>query len=361
MPYFILSSLLLNCSPTEESQIASSSTDIECFDRDSSPLRKAHPKSSIQRDSGSYYNLWESIAFTPDGGYISGHEKGRVLESEQSPVQQSSGNESSHEIHGLSGITGSKSSPGLYYFVSDHDKGETVFLGKTENGEYKITTTIHLSNAKADDWEDIAVGNCPQSRENCVYVSNLGDNGMNNQSRYGVYYFKESDVVGQTELTIEPNFIPVSYPNDEGHNSEAIAIDSGELYVVTKKWKSDRDNFLWRGTVDKGSISLSLKCKVPVADGSEWAQVTAMDIQGDQMIYRTYREIIQVDFDAETIEAKSRGTIESDARPQGSSGYPMCTSNEGEGFGRSWKCGDYRCAKENSDYSQNCQVQSVIY
>ena len=38
---------------------------------------------------------------------------------------------------------------------------------------------------------------------------------------------------------------------------------------------------------------------------------------------------------------------------------PLCQTNQGLGYGRSWKCGDHRCAKNKSDYTEECRQQKI--
>ena len=161
------------------------------------------------------------------------------------------------------------------------------------------------------------------------------------------------------KISIDASFIPVVYGAGEGRNSEAIAIVGTDLYVITKRWQGDQDNLMWKGKINSDSINLNLICEVPVFDGSEWAQVTAMDIQGDQMIYRTYREITQVPFNPQAL-GDDQSTAEESTLPADDLEPKACSSQNGRGYGETFSCEDgrYICAKNNQDYTEVCRVST---
>ena len=97
-----------------------------------------------------------------------------------------------------------------------------------------------VTGATAIDWEDIAVGPCPQG--SCIYVGDIGDNSTNRATKT-VYRFPEPALMpGQAATTIAVTGVeafPFSYPAglDFVHNAETLLVHpiTGEMYVVTKE------------------------------------------------------------------------------------------------------------------------------
>ena len=118
--------LCLACKPKSSSSVIKSNTDISCFSRDNARMQ-ASPQGTVRRDSGDYYKLWESIEFTQDGGIITANEKGQ-LKTANALLPEAEFKWGSHQVAGLSGIANSIKYPNSFYFVSDHDEGETVFF-----------------------------------------------------------------------------------------------------------------------------------------------------------------------------------------------------------------------------------------
>ena len=365
----------------ETSSIKDDVSDRECFNLNDSTFTLGHPLENIKSDSGQYYDLWESIAYSndPDSQFITGSEKGEL----EGYIGEEKTKSGEHDIDGLSAIGASSQHKELYYFAPDHPTDNELFVGSFNSyGAFEVKQTIVLEGARDDDWEDLTVGQCPSGKGSCVYLSNLGDNGLSSQDRYEVYYFPEPTIKqlnqnngqdqssGVLKLTRQSdgkgyNSFEVEYEDGEGFNSEAIAAYKGKLFVITKRWKKHRENLLWEAKITGDKLSLKKLCQVPVGSGSEWEQVTAMDIKSGKMLYRTYRKIIEVPFDGsvKAVSGSNEEELSADTPTQSKSDekYPECKSEGGKGYGNPFACSkgkSAQCAKQNDDYKEICRIVS---
>src|SRR5437660_5290761 len=74
------------------------------------------------------------------------------------------------ELPEASGLAASRRTPGVLW--SHNDSGEPVVFALTPAGAVK--GRVRVTGARVKDWEDIAVGPCPQST--CLYIADIGDN-----------------------------------------------------------------------------------------------------------------------------------------------------------------------------------------
>lgn len=136
-----------------------------------------------------------------------------------------------------SGIVASRAHPGILY--SHNDSGDTARVIAFDD-QGTLVAQLNVTGATATDWEDIAIGPCPQG--SCIYVGDIGDNSTNRVTKT-VYRFPEPALMpGQAAITIAVTGVeafPFSYPAgiDFFHNAETLLVHpvTGEMYVVTKE------------------------------------------------------------------------------------------------------------------------------
>lgn len=132
----------------------------------------------------------------------------------------------------LSGLAASHMHPGVIYMHNDSGDSPRFFAMSdtaANLGQFSV------QGASAADWEDIAVGPCPDG--SCVFLGDIGDNPETRQ-QYVVYRVPEPVVtVGNPvgTITVTGQRLPFVYP-DGSHNSETLLANprTGDLYVVTK-------------------------------------------------------------------------------------------------------------------------------
>ena len=123
-----------------------------------------------------------------------------------------------------SGVAASRRTPGRFWALND--SGDPTLLALDARGE--VTGRLHLSGAKVDDWEALAVGSCPSG--SCIYVGDIGDNGAN-RKQITIYRVAEPADVNATP---QVDLFHASYP-DGAHDAESLLVATdGRLYIVTK-------------------------------------------------------------------------------------------------------------------------------
>jgi len=136
-----------------------------------------------------------------------------------------------------SGLVASRAHPGILY--SHNDSGDTARVIAFDD-QGTLVAQLNLTGATHTDWEDIALGPCPQG--SCIYVGDIGDNVLGRTTKT-IYRFPEPVLVpGQAATTIAVTAVeafPFSYPLgvDRFHNAETLLVHpiTGEMYVVTKE------------------------------------------------------------------------------------------------------------------------------
>ncbi len=132
-------------------------------------------------------------------------------------------------IDEASGLAASQKHPGVYWV--HNDSGDVPrFFGIDNSGA--DLGTYSVGNAKAVDWEDMALGPCPQG--SCLLLGDIGDN-KEKRSSYVIYRVPEPAQTGPGEHQVTAESLPFTYP-DGSHNAETLLAhpDSGALFIVTK-------------------------------------------------------------------------------------------------------------------------------
>lgn len=134
----------------------------------------------------------------------------------------------------LSGLVASRASPGVLY--AHNDSGDTARFFAMDT-DAKPLGRFELEGATAIDWEDVAIGPCPDGT--CLFLGDIGDN-RRVRTEYAVYRVKEPDVaVGRPVGTVKVAYerFAFQYPGGEKHNAETLFAhpESGEVYVVNKQ------------------------------------------------------------------------------------------------------------------------------
>lgn len=190
----------------------------------------------------------------------------------------------SPELAEVSGVVESRRAPGVFFVHNDSGDSARFFavdLGGALRAEYRVT------NARAVDWEDIALGPCAAGT--CVYLGDIGDNDRV-RTEYTVYRVAEPVVPatapsGPIDVTAEA--ITWRYP-DGAHNAETLIADptSGELYVVTKVDSGAVTVY----RVSKGTAVRVGEMQLPANAG----QLTGGDARPDgrALLLRTYARVL---------------------------------------------------------------------
>ena len=168
------------------------------------------------------------------------------------------------ELVELSGLVASQRNPGLFWAHNDSGSAPFIYclrLSGASCGSWEI------GGASAIDWEDIAAA--PGRRgEPALYIGDIGDNDSVRDS-VTVYRVPEPDVQGDSldaSATLAAETLTFSYPG-RPHDAETLIVrrETGDLYVVTKRFASRSEVFVARA---------------PLRDGQTFERVDTIEIDG---------------------------------------------------------------------------------
>jgi hypothetical protein len=196
-----------------------------------------------------------------------------------------------------SGVTVSRAHPGTLWTHNDSGDGPYLYatdLRGTDRG------AVRVSGARAVDWEDIALGPCPDGRGDCLYIGDTGDN-LERRNSVTVYAVPEPTPpmtsADTQRVTAAALTLTLRYP-DGAHDVEALYVSPRDtaVYLVSKgRGGSVR---LYRAGRETWSahhpVTADLVQTLPIVpDRSAGRLVTGAAIRpaGDLVAIRTYTEI----------------------------------------------------------------------
>ena len=225
----------------------------------------------------------------------------------------------------ISGIDRSAIYPGQFYVHNDSGGASAIYRIRQDG---RFVASVELTNATANDWEDIATGPCGD--EACIYVADFGNKTADRKS-FDLYTLVE----GETS----PTATSFRYPNDSSYDAGALAVNpqNGEKFVIRKT--TGNANTLYEfpeGTGGNGPITLREICTF---DDLGSQQVTGADIHdsGTKILIRTYSHVYEYfasEADSPSICGNQVRKISHD-EPQGESiayindGHSFVTLSEG--------------------------------
>ncbi|MGE5594996.1 MAG: hypothetical protein ACM3S1_03045 [Hyphomicrobiales bacterium] len=187
----------------------------------------------------------------------------------------------------LSGIVASRVHPGIFWAHNDSGDTPRVFAIDA-NGAPR--GTFRLAGAAAEDWEDIALGPGPEPGKSYLYAGDIGDN-FDQRARVVIYRIPEPDPGTAGEVAIPgAEALELRYPDGEGHNAEAMAVDpaNGDVYIFAKKLLGPSPVYRAKGPLEAGApVTLE-----QVASVRLFGPATGADIAPDRsaIIIRTYTD-----------------------------------------------------------------------
>jgi hypothetical protein len=178
-----------------------------------------------------------------------------------------------------------------------NDSGDGPFIYAT-NLSGAFLGAYRIGHATAVDWEDIALGPCPDSAGPCLFIADLGDN---DESRRGgtLYIVPEPpppDGVGDTLRTIEPaHSVRIRYA-DRSHDTEAVMVTAGGDAFLITKGRSGPILSYWIPKADLRQNALTLGPRdtlavVPARNLGRLVTGAAISPSGTRAVIRTYTEL----------------------------------------------------------------------
>jgi hypothetical protein len=130
--------------------------------------------------------------------------------------------------------------------------------------EGAVKGRVRVTGARVDDWEDIAVGPCPQG--SCVYLADIGDN---NGNRKNIAVYRVAEPAPGDAATEPVEVFHAGYP-DGPHDAESLFVTAdSDVFLVTKG--------------DPGAVAL-YQFPRPLASGSTMVLRRVGEPIGDQKV-----------------------------------------------------------------------------
>lgn len=196
-----------------------------------------------------------------------------------------------------SGVAVSRAHPGVLWTHNDSGDGPYLYatdLRGTDRG------AVRVSGARAVDWEDIALGPCPDGNGDCLYIGDTGDN-LERRNSVAVYVVPEPappmTAADTQRVTAAALTLTLRYP-DGSHDVEALYVSPRDtaVYLVSKGrggtvrlYRAGRE--AWNA---HHPVTADLVQTLPIIpDRSSGRLVTGAAIRpaGDLVAIRTYTEI----------------------------------------------------------------------
>lgn len=138
------------------------------------------------------------------------------------------------ELPEASGIAKSRMHPGVLWAHNDSGDGPRLYALDSTG---LLLHVLELAGVAARDWEDIAIGPCPEMLTDetaCLYVADIGDN-THRRPAYAVHIVPEPKTLTPAVGSTDRFETVVFMYGRESYNSEAVAVDDdGSIVVVTK-------------------------------------------------------------------------------------------------------------------------------
>jgi len=196
----------------------------------------------------------------------------------------------SRDISESSGVAVSRRHPGVLWTHNDSGSDPILFavdLAGNELGRFVVT------GARSEDWEDIALGPCPEGDSSCLFIGDTGDNEQR-RDHVSIYVVPEPDSIGGTRA-VAARRIRVRYP-DGPQDVEALAVTSaGDLLLITRgrhgpirTYHIPRDELSGRSTQAARWMDLRIEPQLMVG---RLVTGAAVSTDGSTLAVRTYTEL----------------------------------------------------------------------
>lgn len=151
------------------------------------------------------------------------------------------------DIKEASGVAFSRTVRGVLW--THNDSGNEPELFAVNAGAQEVGT-IPVP-ARMRDWEDMAVGPCPEG--SCVYLADTGDNGRRGDP-VSLYVAAEPRGTGAPVGTMRA--YTARFPDGKVHDSEALfVLPGGEVYLISKGTHDPIELYRWPAPLREGATA----------------------------------------------------------------------------------------------------------
>lgn len=151
------------------------------------------------------------------------------------------------ELRESSGIVASRSHPGVYWSHNDSGRHPELFAVGLDGQE---VARMAVTGAQNNDWEDIALGPCPQGSGDCLY---LGDTGNNGKTKKHVTLWVFPEPAPGATATAQATEYRASFPGDPTDIEALAVLPDGRVLLVSKGNNDVVQLFRWPTPLQAGS------------------------------------------------------------------------------------------------------------
>ncbi|HEX9727286.1 MAG TPA: hypothetical protein VGA37_02130 [Gemmatimonadales bacterium] len=218
----------------------------------------------------------------------------RTLVAQRRPISlQRLGSLDAAGIHESSGVAVSRRFRGILWTHDDSGGRPRIYAVDTTG---MLVATFVVNGARARDWEDIALGRCPDDPTGwCLFIGDIGDNDER-RTRVVVYVIREPDPRGARDGdgTVRARAVRVRYA-DGPHDAEALAVTpEGDVVIITKGRQGTALRYdIGRSALLGDSVTVTLQDTLPIRPRFLLAWVTggAISPSGARVVIRSYTEL----------------------------------------------------------------------
>ena len=149
-----------------------------------------------------------------------------IVSAQAGPACRPSGQPMSvSELPEASGVAVSRRTPDVLWL--HNDSGELTLVAVGTDGT--VRGRVYVSGAGAGNWEDIAVGPCPDG--SCIYIGDIGDNDAR---RREVFIYRVAEPEPGAKVSARVESMRVTYPDGPRDAEAMIVLPDGNLFIVSK-------------------------------------------------------------------------------------------------------------------------------
>lgn len=181
----------------------------------------------------------------------------------------------------VSGFACSRQTAGYLWAHGDENTGDKrKIIAVQPDGTLAMTVNLTTDGSDRDDWEDIATG--VYEGKNYVFVGAFGDNDLQYNDAYYIYYFEEPAISAGSTIKVNAKWIRFGYPDNQAHNTEVLMYDNIEqMFYIADKADGVCHLYQLPFRTDYGSDVQRLTEVCALGNGSKFKKATGGDISPD--------------------------------------------------------------------------------
>lgn len=197
------------------------------------------------------------------------------------------------DVDELSGMAASQRHGDLLWVHDDSGGGALLHAVTASTGAYQAAVAI--PEADNEDWEDLAIGPCPDEACGCLYIADAGSADRSRQTGI-LWVLPEPDPADG--VSVAATAIRFAWP-DGGHDAETLLVDplSGEAVLVTKEPEGPAQVYAFPTAPPQpgGTVTLEWVGEIDLsAVGAQETSITggAVSPGGERIALRTDKDLL---------------------------------------------------------------------